>query len=154
MKVYVELVEGLEEHELIIRCSKVDEAVMAVQQYATGQLQGKTQIVFYKDNEEYYFSLQTILFFETSGDNVFAHTTREMYQIRYRLYELEELLPKNFVRAAKSCILNVNHVYSISRNITSASRVEFANSHKQVYVSRHYYQSVRQCMKERKHHEE
>ena len=33
----------------------------------------------------------------------------------------------------KSTILNINHIYSITRNITSSSLVEFKNTHKKVY---------------------
>lgn len=47
------------------------------------------------------------------------------------------------MRVSKSTILNINHIYSITRNLTSSSIVEFQNTHKQVYVSRHYYKPLK-----------
>lgn len=74
---------------------------------------------------------------------IYAHTLNEVYQVKYKLYELEEILPQNFIRISKSTILNINHIYSITRNITSASLVEFKNTHKKVYVSRGYYKVLK-----------
>ena len=61
----------------------------------------------------------------------------------YKLYELEEFLPGYFMRVSKSTILNTNHIYSITRSISSSSKVEFQNTHKQVYVSRYYYKPLK-----------
>ena len=47
-------------------------------------------------------------------------------------------MPWYFRRISKSAILNVKKVYSITRNITSSSLVEFQNTPKQIYVSRAY----------------
>ena len=71
-----------------------------------------------------------------------AHTAKEVFETRSKLYELEEVLPASFMRVAKSTILNVNHVYSITRNLTASSEVEFKNTHKKVYVSRNYYKAL------------
>lgn len=73
--------------------------------------------------------------------------------IKYRLYELEEILPKYFVRVSKSTILNVNQVYSIDKNITSSSIIKFSKSYKQVYVSRNYYKILKQRLEERRNYE-
>lgn len=46
--------------------------------------------------------------------------------------------------------LNVNQVYSINKNITSSSIVQFYKSYKQVYVSRNYYKVLKQRLEERR----
>ena len=46
------------------------------------------------------------------------------------------------MRVSKSTILNINHIYSISKNLASSSEIQFLNTHKQVFVSRHYYKSL------------
>ena len=68
---------------------------------------------------------------------------RQVYEVKYKLYELEGILPNNFMRVSKSTILNVNYIYSITRNLTSSSLVEFKNTHKKVYVSRYYYKPLK-----------
>ena len=94
-------------------------------------------------NIEYYISLKEVLFFETEENNVFAHTLENVYKVKYKLYELEKLLPGNFMRVSKSSILNIDYIYSITRNITASSIVEFQNTYKKVYVSRNYYKPLK-----------
>lgn len=109
--------------------------------------------IFYKNDIKYYLNLNDILFFETSENSVEAHTEKEVYKIKYRLYELEEILLNNFVRVSKSTILNVNQIYSINRNLTSSSLVQFYKSYKQVYVSRNYNKILKQRLEERRNYE-
>ncbi len=143
MKIRIEVDERIEEDEVIVRCRKLNEEVSNIQKAITEIISQKIQITFYKDNVEYYISLSEILFFETEDANIRAHTCDNIYQVKYKLYELEEILPNNFMRISKSTILNINHIYSITRNLTSSSIVEFQNTHKQVYVSRHYYKPLK-----------
>ena len=138
MKIRIELDENLIEDEVLIRCRSLDENVRKIQEAVSQVLTGKQQLICYKEDTEYYLSLDEILFFETETKEVWVHTTDKMYQTRYKLYELEELLPGHFMRVSKSTILNTNRIYSITRNLTASSVVEFMGSHKQVYVSRYY----------------
>jgi DNA-binding LytR/AlgR family response regulator len=149
MKLRVEVVDGLEEDEVLIRCGRADETVRKIQQYIQEQYASAPEFTFYKQNQEFYFPLDEVLFFETEGDYIYAHTTDDAYRIKYRLYELEKILPRYFVRAAKSTIVNIRRVYSISKSLASSSLIRFADSHKQVYVSRFYYQELRLRLKER-----
>ena len=149
MKVRIELAENLPEDEVLIRCGRVDEDIRKIQQYILEQAGSGPKITFYKGGEEYYLPLDEILFFETEGDFVYAHTADDAYRIKHRLYELEEMLPRYFARAAKSTIVNILRIRSISRNLASASLIRFEGSHKQVYASRYYYRELRLRMTER-----
>jgi len=108
------------------------------------------KLVFYKDATEYYLELDEILFFETDESGISAHTRKDVYQTKYKLYELEDLLPGFFMRVSKSTILNTRHIYSINRNLTASSVVAFAGTHKQVYVSRYYYKPLISKLEEKR----
>lgn len=152
MKIRIEIDETLEEDEVTIKCKEINQTIKRVQQsISSANLIPK--LIFYKNDTEYYLNLNDILFFETSENNVEAHTEKEVYKIKYRLYELEEILPNNFVRVSKSTILNVNRIYSINRNLTSSSLVQFYKSYKQVYVSRNYNKILKQRLEERRNYE-
>lgn len=153
MKIRIELVNDLTEDEVLIRCGRVDDTIQKIHQYILEQSQSGPKITFYKQNQEFYFPLDDILFFETEGEHIYAHTANDAYLIKYRLYELEQMLPRSFVRAAKSTIVNIMQVYSITRNLTASSLVQFIDSHKQVYVSRLYYQELRRRLNERSTYE-
>lgn len=150
MKIRVELDSGIEEEEIIIRCRTLSEEVQTIQKNLADMVARKHGFVFYKGDTEYYLSLEEILFFETEDKVIFAHTKSDMYQVKYRLYELEEALPGYFMRISKSTILNTNKVYSIQRNLTASSVVEFQNTHKQVFVSRHYYKPLKTKLEEKR----
>lgn len=149
MKIRIEIDERLESDEVIIRCQKLNDEVSRVQKAVSEVISEQSRIVFYKGEAEYYFPLEKILFFETEEDGISAHTACDIYKIKYRLYELEELLPGYFLRISKSAILNTRKIFAIDRNLSSASTVSFQNTHKQVYVSRRYLKPLRDRLEER-----
>lgn len=153
MKIRIEVTDDLPEDEVVIRCGHVNDTITKIHNFILEQSESLSKIIFYKQNQEFYFPLDAVLFFETGGEHVYAHTASDAYQIKYRLYELEKILPCQFVRASKSTIVNLRQVYSITRNITSSSLLQFVNSHKQVYASRHYYKELRQRLNERSRYE-
>ena len=142
MKIKIEIDEGLPEDEVLIRCRGLTEQISDVQKAVSEVINTSQKFVFYRGNTEYYLTLDEILFFETDSDGINAHTRDNIYQTKYKLYELEELLPGSFMRISKSAIVNTSHIYSISRNLTASSVVAFADTHKQVYVSRYYYKPL------------
>ncbi|MEG0804834.1 MAG: LytTR family DNA-binding domain-containing protein [Lachnospiraceae bacterium] len=148
MKIQIEINSQLSEDEFIIRCRKVDGKVQKIQEVVADIVKGQEKFVLYKGEKEYYLPLEQILFFETTDSKISAHTVDNVYLVKYRLYELEEILPKNFIRISKSTIMNLDHVYAINRNLTSASIVEFNNTYKQVCVSRYYFRTLQEKMKE------
>lgn len=153
MKIHIEIINDLEEDEVIIRCPRVDETIEKIHQYALEQSLRKSKIIFYKRNQEFYFPLEDVLFFETECERIYAHTAHDSYTVKYRLYELESILPRYFVRAAKSAIVNIMQVYSITRNLTASSLISFIDSHKHVYVSRYYYREFKHLLDERSNYE-
>jgi len=141
LKLRIELTDGSVEDEVVVRCSRVDDNVQKLQEFILSL--SAPRMTFYKGSKEYYIPLEDILFFETEGEQVFAHTSGDAFKVKHRLYELEEILPRIFVRAAKGTIVNTKQIYAINRNLTSSSKISFPNTHKNIYVSRHYYKSLK-----------
>lgn len=144
MKIRVEIDPEISENELVIHCNQIDESVMEIQNILLNSDSRKKKIVFFKDETEFYLAADEVLFYETSDNMVWAHTKEDEFQVKYKLYELERMMPEYFVRVSKSTILNIKKVYSIQKNLAAASRVEFYDSHKIVYVSRNYYKGLKE----------
>ena len=140
----------MEETEVVIKCANIDSDILRLQQVIDEFMHGKNSFVFFKEDTEFYFSVEEVLFFETEGNKVTAHTSDDVYTVKYKLFELEELLPGHFVRISKSGIVNADKIYSIQRNITAASAIEFQGSHKQVFVSRSYYKVLKNKLEEKR----
>jgi len=150
MKIKIELDDNLIEDEIIIKCSKIDSNIQKIQTTISDIVAQNKQMSFLKDGKKHYFPLDTILFFETNNNSINSHTENDVFQVKYKLYELENILPSNFVRISKSTILNINKVYSIDKNIVSSSIIQFYKTHKQVYVSRYYYKQLQEQLERRK----
>lgn len=150
MKVTIEIDENLSEECVVIKCKELNENIIALQKSLMEHANSDMTILLHRSDKEYYMPLDKILFFETENKIIRAHTKDEIYETSYKLYELEELLPRYFMRISKSGIVNLNHIYSITKNITSASIVEFEGSHKSVYVSRNYYKALVERLAEKR----
>ena len=146
MKVRIELDPQMDEPEMIIRAPRLTEEVTRLQQLILEQKM--TPLTFYKDRSEYFVDVSKILFFETDGEKIYGHTREEAYEVRQKLYELEEILPVAFCRVSKSTIVNTKQIYSIEKSFSGTSTVNFYQTHKQVHVSRHYYQLLKERLKE------
>jgi len=150
MKVRIEIDEMLQEEEVVIRCRKMDEGILKIQAAVMEQGERGRYMALRQGDTEYYLPIDDVLFFETENKIIYAHTRDQMLETEYKLYELEELLPGSFLRISKSSIVNLNHIYSITRNLTSSSMVEFVQSHKRVYVSRNYYKLLVERLAEKR----
>lgn len=146
MKVRIELDPEMDEAEMIIRAPQLTEDLAQLQQMILDRKMAT--LTFYKDRSEYFVNVSEILFFETDGEKIYGHTREDAYEVRQKLYELEEILPITFCRISKSTIVNAKQIYSIEKSFSGTSTVNFYQTHKQVHVSRHYYQLLKERLKE------
>ena len=137
MKITVDVDENYIENEVVIKCSEINEEIINLQKILSTRNAINTKIELYKNNVEFYEAL------ETDGDVVKAHTRNNIFETKSRLYELEQILPCYFCRISKSAIVNVKEIYSITKNITASSKIEFKNTHKNIFVSRGYFKPLK-----------
>lgn len=148
MKLRIEVDKSMPE-EIVIRCSSITDDIKLLQDVISNVIDKDAQLVLNKDNLEYYINRNDILFFETDSGKTAAHTYKNMYYSNYKLYELEQLLPRSFVRISKSCIINTAKVSAVNKNLAGASEVRFLKTHKKVFVSRMYYKIFKERLDER-----
>jgi len=146
VKIVIELDASCDAIEVTIKAAHITEQVLQLQQ-ALLQMD-RRPLVFYKGNSEYFLDLSTILFFETDGSKVFGHSKDNAYEVKLKLYELEAYLPPSFCRVAKATIVNTSCIYSLEKSFSGTSRICFYDTHKQVHVSRHYYQLLKEKLRE------
>ena len=146
MKVKIEIDPEIKDTEITIRCPEITPEVAEIQKLLSEAGTHESQISFFKDDAEYFLSLSDILFFETGNGVIRAHTAEDDFEAKYKLYELEEKLPSYFLRISKSTILNTRKVYSITKNLAGASKIEFQETYKIVYCSRNYYKALKDSL--------
>lgn len=144
-KVRVEIDPECDE-EIIIRCRNVSDEIARIESLVSSIDPCEMELEL--GNDLYFVKTEQILFFETDGSKTAAHTVDRMYYTDLKLYELEERLPKSFMRISKSCIININAVSSIHKEITGICEAFFRDTVKKVYVSRGYYKQFREKINE------
>ncbi|WEV70820.1 LytTR family DNA-binding domain-containing protein [Lactobacillus sp. ESL0785] len=149
MKVKIDLDAEVNEPIVTIHAKDLTPEVERVYRQLQEVSQRPEQLECYKDDVSYYLNLNDILFFETEGRQVIAHTQRDSFSVNYKLYELENLLSSQFTRVSKSTILNLKQVYALTRSLSNC-QVHFHDTYKTVYVSRHYYHSLSDRLNERR----
>ena len=149
LKIKLEINPDCKETEVTIYAAKMNAEIEKLYKMLQDGEKNLNQIEGFKDNISYYLDLSEILFFETDSKVVMAHTAKNAYQVKNKLYELEEILGSNFMRVAKSTILNLDQIHAITRSISNC-QIQFQNSYKTVYVSRHYYRDLRNRLNERR----
>ena len=138
MKVRIELVD--DDEEIVIKCKQITQEIQKLQsKLETNDLIQNHKMLLTLGNEDHIVDISNVLFFESETNKVLAHTTSRIYGTTLKLYEIEEILPKNFMRISKSCIVNINKVSWYNKEITGNGKAGFANTEKQIYVSRMYF---------------
>lgn len=150
MKIRLELEPDCEEDEIVIRCRELSDAIVEVQRQIAGMVNTGMQLAVTKGDADYFLSLGEILFLETDNSFVAVHTAEQIFTMRQRLYELEQLLPGSFMRVSKSTIINTAKIRAIHKNITGASQVEFAGTNKKTFVSRNYFKALMEKLEEKR----
>ena len=107
MKVKIEIDPALAEDEVVIRCRRMEEHILRLQQDIAKAEPEKNCISLQDAGTSYFVPLDEILFFETEGKHIQAHTASRLYLTEHKLYELEESLPGSFMRISKSTIVNL-----------------------------------------------
>ena len=148
MKFICEISPDNEHEEIVIRCRERSDKVKLLESVIGNILSGDSELVLFIGDTEYYVPKGDILYFETDDGRVKAHTADRIFAAEYRLFELEQIMPPNFVRVSKSCILNISHVEAITRNPLGASEVMLRGCGKRVYVSRAYYKILKEKIME------
>lgn len=143
MKVTImDLLPG-EEEELIVKCASLDSKVVElINELKNPGMEEGTKLVHklkvYQNGDIHLMEPSDVYYFEYVDQKVFVYGKTKVYEIKSKLYELEEQLPKkDFIRVSKSCILNLNKIGSLAPGLGGRFEARLKNGEK-VIISRQY----------------
>ena len=102
-----------------------------------------TEIIGYGENQVIRLKTDEVTCFMVEDNKVYALTYKEKYQLKQRLYQLEEMLPDNFVKINQSCIANIRQIKNFDTSISGTLVINFKNGYKD-YVSRRQMKTVKE----------
>ncbi|WP_167958913.1 LytTR family DNA-binding domain-containing protein [Anaerosporobacter faecicola] len=141
MKIIIEDCRADEEESITIRSKGMDEATLQLI-YA---LKTKSQrIVGISNNKTVMVNPKDIYYFETVDNRVYIYCKENVYEIRKKLYEIEEEFKNTeFYRASKSVIINLNKIKSLSPAFNGRLEALLYNGEK-VIISRQFVPALKQ----------
>ena len=99
-------------------------------------------LVGYKDNEAVKLNLINVNCFISENDKIFA-LADDKYQVKQRLYQIENRLDDNFIRINQSCIANIRQIKKVQATFSGAFDVVFKIGYRD-YISRRNLKSVKE----------
>ena len=88
-----------------------------------------------------------LFYAESVDDRLFLYTASDSYEIRMKLYELEDLLKKkSFLRISKSMIVNLMKISSVRPALNGRFSAVLKNG-EEIIISRKYVPALKQTLK-------
>ena len=94
------------------------------------------------EDERKIINLHEIERFYTSNNKTFAVINKKHYQIKFRLYQIEEMISENFVKINQSCIVNLKFISSFKSTFDGSILVNFSDGEKD-FISRRELKNVK-----------
>lgn len=135
MKVCLKQINDKINECITIECVEVTPDIESIRSYA---LSKGTTLMGNIDERIYQFNLFDVFYFEAVDECVFAYTKNKAYELKIRLYRLEEAYrDKHFVRCSKSYIINLLKIDCISPALNGRFTAHMKNGQK-IIISRQY----------------
>ncbi len=135
MKVRIENIVKSEEELVLIRCYKVNDEVSELVDF----IRARDGLVSgYEDSQIFQIALRDIYYFEGVDNKVYAYLKNHVYEIKSKLYELEEDYHKmKFFRCSKSILVNLMKVESVKPALNGRFAAKLLNG-EEIIISRQY----------------
>ena len=139
MKVVFNIISKNEEESAVINAAELTDSIKT----AISLLEnGEAVIVGYKDGEKCSLSVSRIYYIESVDDKSFVYTKNDCYEVRYKLYELEDTLDRRFLRVSKSMICNIRKIRSVKASENARMKATLLND-ETIMISRNYVKDLK-----------
>lgn len=124
-----------EEDTIIIRCDTLDDSIMKL----INQIKSKDELLIGTAHGKITrIRPQDVYYFESVDHKVFLYTEKDVYEIKQKLYEIEELYQgMDYFRVSKSVILNLSKIKHLSPVLGSRLEATLLNG-EHIMISRQY----------------
>ena len=146
MKLNINIDVGAKEPEILITTAHMTEDVNRVVEFVSRLDDSPTILSGIRDDKVELLDYDAIIRIYAEEGKVFARTEQGLYQIRLRLYEVEERLDNGkFVRISNSEIVNLKKVKSLDLCFVGTICMELSNGEVS-YVSRRYVSKIKKVL--------
>ncbi len=137
---YTIIIDKNREEEVIVYAREKTKLTDDIETLVCGSV---PELMGYKENQAVKLRTDDISCFTVEDNKVYALTDKEKFQLRCRLYQLEEILPHTFVKINQSCIANIRKIERFDTSVSGTLLIKFKNGYKD-YVSRRQMKAVKE----------
>lgn len=134
------IIDPSREEEVVIYAHQESALVREIARIADD---APTELIGYQDKAAEPLDMDAVCCFTVQNGKVYAQTHNGVFGIKYRLYQLEEILPRHFIKINQSCVANVRQIQRFDTAFSGTLRVNFKNGYVD-YVSRRHLKSVKE----------
>lgn len=135
MRVSIEQIEKSHDEQVVIKCYKVNDEVLSIVNFVKST---NSILAGYIDDRMSQIYLHEIFYVEAVDNRVFAYTKKETYEIKYKLYEFENLyIRKHFFRCSKSLVVNLMKIDNVRPILNGRFSAKLLNG-EEIIISRQY----------------
>lgn len=143
MKVRIENINKSEEELVLIRCYKVSDEVTELVEFVRAR---DGMVSGYDNSQIFQIALRDIYYFEGVDNKVYAYPKNHVYEIKSKLYELEEDYRKRkFFRCSKSILVNLMKIECVKPALNGRFTAKLLNG-EQIIISRQYVPELKKIL--------
>ena len=144
MKLEIRKVPESEPETVEIRYHWITEEIREIVSFVKSR-QG--QLSATRDGQRFEVPVMDLFYAESVDDRVFLYTASDSYEIRMKLYELEELLKnQSFLRISKSMLVNLMKIASVRPALNGRFSALLKNG-EEIIISRKYVPAFKRVLK-------
>ena len=117
MEIKTNISKEFKDTTIIVNAPEMTEEVQNIIKYISNISDAPNQIIASKNNEVYFIDIKEVITFFSKNKYVYLRTVKDTYRIKYKLYELEKLFVKDFIRISNSCIINMEQIECFDTSI-------------------------------------
>ena len=139
MELRVKRIPINESEVLEIRCHKITDDVQEIISFVKSRQE--------HDGQRIEIPIVDVFYAESVDNRLFIYTAKDSYEIKLKLYELEDMLQgKTFIRIQKGMLLNLMKVKSIKPALSGRYTALLKNN-EEVVISRKYVADLKKALK-------
>lgn len=146
MRVTEKIVSNSDEEGVTLEYVRLTKDFEEIKEYV--QHKGDTLVGYTHENERTSVRVEDILYYEAVDGMVFAYTVDNVYEIKGRLYQVEEKVRRrNICRASKTMLVNIDYITSVRTALNGRLYAKMEND-EEILITRRYAKEVEGCFME------
>ena len=136
---YQLIIDETKEESIVITIHKKTKLIDEIEELLNSEI---INLFGYKEGSTHLLEVEDVYVFYTLDGKVYAKTKNDTFLIKQRIYQLEEITKKLFVKINQGCLINISKILRFESNLDGSIKVVLKNNYTD-YISRRELKNVK-----------